>query len=164
DLSRPEEADPPADVGALAEALHEALEREARGEPVRAEDLLPAGSERRAWLADALRVADRLPEVRRPPPGGCRVHPGPLPGALDPGLRGRAGGAAPAVPGRVRRPRPAGGGQLRPGVAGRRPAPRRAGRAEGRPTARKCRAAVAGAGAAREPGAEAGPAQTPQRG
>ena len=108
DLPRPVEADTPTDVGALAEALHEALERAARGEPVRAEDLLPAGSEARERLADALRVADRLAEFVRHVGGGVRHPHCPRRGVLDSGIWCRCRGAAPAVPGRVRRPRPAG--------------------------------------------------------
>src|SRR5262249_2759171 len=74
DLPRPEDADTPDDVGALAEALHEALEREARGEPARPEDLLPAGSEGGARLADALRVADQLAEFVRHVEGESGIH------------------------------------------------------------------------------------------
>ena len=52
---------------ALAEALHLAQERAARGQPVRVDDVLPPGSDEGGAerLAGALRVADLLTQLVR---------------------------------------------------------------------------------------------------
>jgi tRNA A-37 threonylcarbamoyl transferase component Bud32 len=64
DLPVQGEAEAPCDP-ALAEALHRALERDARGEPARVDDLLPAGAEGGERLAGALQVAGLLDQLVR---------------------------------------------------------------------------------------------------
>jgi tRNA A-37 threonylcarbamoyl transferase component Bud32 len=61
----PEEVAPSRDDSTLAEAFHQALEREARGEPARVEDLVPASAEGRERVADVLRVAGLLDQLVR---------------------------------------------------------------------------------------------------
>jgi hypothetical protein len=67
------DAESPCDP-ALAEALHRALERDARGEPARADDLLPPGAEGGERLAGALRVAGLLRQFVRHVEEWAGVH------------------------------------------------------------------------------------------
>jgi hypothetical protein len=65
DPRHPEAADPSRDDAPLAETLHQALDRQARGEPVREEELLAQGGAGRARVADVLRVAGLLDQFVR---------------------------------------------------------------------------------------------------
>ena len=58
------DAESPCDP-ALAEALHRALERDARGEPARLDDLMAPGTDGRERLADALEAAGLIDQLVR---------------------------------------------------------------------------------------------------
>jgi tRNA A-37 threonylcarbamoyl transferase component Bud32 len=74
DLPRREQPEMPPDVPALAEALHLALDREAHGEPVRVDGLLPAGAAGADRLAGALHVAGLLDRFVRHVEGESGIH------------------------------------------------------------------------------------------
>jgi tRNA A-37 threonylcarbamoyl transferase component Bud32 len=77
------DAESPCDP-ALAEALHRALERDARGEPAHVDDLLPPGAEGGERLAGALQVAGLLNQFVRHVEEEVGIHfPAPMEGSTQ---------------------------------------------------------------------------------